>query len=621
MGGSSGGFGGGGGINNTTGGGINFRDQLTKKISVNGSYRYNLVTSNASSNSLRTSRFGASESDILKTSTVADSETSNQNHNTNLNVEYKINEYNYLQITPSFDMGKNESEGFTTLIQQQTLRAREDLITNSVSNSTSPTFGGNIMYNHRFKKTGRNFSFNLRLNSSDQSSGQNTKNLFQYYNSEMLPSVDSNSHRFTGTTNKQTNSNAQISYSEPLGKTGNLDFIYTYSIADYKQNLITDVYQNGVAIMNKELSNSYNYSLYTNRVSLSYRNARQQLYNYTIGMTTQPTMLKGYTIPNGVPLYRKRLNFFPTARFNYNFGQTRSLNINYDGNINEPAFNQIQPVKDISNPLRPLTGNPKLNSAFTQSINIGYNTTDIKSGFFFSTAITGSLINNQITNNTFRYDEDLIIKGDSTRRTIEETSYVNTNGSYSTNVYYSMGKPLFTKKYRLSLNGGLGYANSVSFANSVKNLSKNRSFSQNMRVQINPNQNVEFNPSIGYTATSVKYSVAGNNSFKATTWNYDLSGKIYFLKSFIVGLDLSKRLNKGYGSINANPFIIDTYLEKQFFNRSGTLRIQGFDLLNQNTVVAFSADPNATTSSQTNRLTRYFMAALSFKIQKFPTAK
>jgi hypothetical protein len=81
---------------------------------------------------------------------------------------------------------------------------------------------------------------------------------------------------------------------------------------------------------------------------------------------------------------------------------------------------------------------------------------------------------------------------------------------------------------------------------------------------------------------------------------------------------VSKNVNTGYASITANPLIINTYLEKQFFNRRGTFRIQGFDLLNEGTVVNVSQDANAISSSQTNRLTRYVMATFSFRIQKFP---
>jgi hypothetical protein len=141
---------------------------------------------------------------------------------------------------------------------------------------------------------------------------------------------------------------------------------------------------------------------------------------------------------------------------------------------------------------------------------------------------------------------------------------------------------------------------------------------QSVRLQINPNRNIEIYPTVGYRSTNVNYSLEGARDTRAYTLNYDLNGKIYFLKTFIVGFDVSKNVNQGYSSINANPLIVTTYLEKQFSKRRGAFRLQGYDLLNEGTVVAISQDANTITNSQTNRLTRYVMATLSFRLQKFP---
>jgi hypothetical protein len=70
--------------------------------------------------------------------------------------------------------------------------------------------------------------------------------------------------------------------------------------------------------------------------------------------------------------------------------------------------------------------------------------------------------------------------------------------------------------------------------------------------------------------------------------------------------------------INANSFIINTYLEKQFFEgKKGRLKLQAFDLLNQSTSLSFNAIGNSTTISQSNRLAHYFMLSFTFNISKF----
>jgi hypothetical protein len=87
----------------------------------------------------------------------------------------------------------------------------------------------------------------------------------------------------------------------------------------------------------------------------------------------------------------------------------------------------------------------------------------------------------------------------------------------------------------------------------------------------------------------------------------------------LLGSDLSKSFNNGYSSsLAVNPFIINTYLEKQFFkDKRASLRFQGFDLLNENTSVSRSVTGNVITDSQSNRLSRYFMLSFTMRLQKF----
>ena len=612
RGGGGGGFGNSGGITNITAGGINYRDNLSKKVAVNGSYRLMMRNNNAVSTSFGTSYFQA---DSVRFNTAANSKSGNSFHSANFNLEYAIDSLNYFRITPYFNLSNSDSDGTTNLIQEYSEGSREDQRTNQFSNSTSPSFGGNLIYNHRFRKLGRNFSFGINVNGSDNENEQDVIDDFTYYN----PNVDSTSHRLIETTSKRFNANANVTYSEPVGKLGRLDLGYNYSISDYENSRITNLYEDEIPVINDALSNIYDYSFTTNRFSLSYRYDRPKLYNFTVGVTAQPTLLKGISLTTGAPPTRREgFNFFPTARFDYNFGRSRSLSINYNGRSNEPSFNQIQPVRDVSNPLRPVVGNPELNSAFTQSVNIRYNTTDPSSGLFFNTGIFGNLTNDQITRDIVRYEEEILVEGQATKRTIQETRYLNADGYYSTNAFYSFGKPFKEKKYRLSLNGNIRYTNDVTFTDSQKNIGRDWTLSQNVRLQINPNQNVEIYPSVGYRRTFLNYTLTDNADTKASTWNYDLNGRLFFLKTFIVGFDISKNINQGYRSIQANPLIINAYLEKQFFNRRGTFRIQGFDLKNEGTVLGISQNANTISSSQTNRLTRYVMATFSFRIQKFP---
>jgi hypothetical protein len=95
--------------------------------------------------------------------------------------------------------------------------------------------------------------------------------------------------------------------------------------------------------------------------------------------------------------------------------------------------------------------------------------------------------------------------------------------------------------------------------------------------------------------------------------------RVYFLKTLLFGTDLSKTFNNGYSSsLAVNPFIINTYLEKQFLkDKSATLRFQAFDLLDENTSVSRQVSANTITDSRSNRLSRYFLLTFTMRLQKF----
>ena len=613
FGGGGGFFGNNGGISTTTAGGLNYRDAFGKKIAANGSYRFMVRNTDAIAYNLNR-RTLPSTGTIITTTRNSETNTGIVYHSANFNLEYALDSLNYFRITPFLNISGNDSEGISDQLLERTAASPQNQLTNSFNTSSTPSLGGNFIYNHRFRKLGRNFSIGLTLNDSDTEGDQDVNNVFGYY--EGNSRVTSDSTRNIETSSNRFTTNANITYSEPVGKFGRLDFGYNYSLADYENARITQVKIGQNFVRADNLSNVYDYSFITNRYSLNYRFERPSLYNFTLGLTGQPTLLQGKSELAAEPTRKRGFNLFPTARFAYYFARTKSLTINYNGRSQEPSFTQIQPVRDVSDPTRPIVGNPGLNSAFTQSVNLSYNYTKPATGLFFNTGIFGNFTNNQITRNELVFDEQIMVNNVPTTRTIVETGYLNADGYYTSNAYYSFGKPFLEKKYRVSLNGSFNYTNDVTYYNNQKNVGRNFGFGQNLRVQINPNPNVEIYPAVSYRHSILNYTLTEEDT-RVSTWGLDLNGRIFFLKTFIVGWDVSKNINQGYSN-SANPLIISTYLEKQFFNRRGTLRFQGFDLLNEGVVINRSNDANTYTDSRTNRLTRYFMATFSFRIQKFP---
>ncbi|MHB1176765.1 MAG: outer membrane beta-barrel protein, partial [Daejeonella sp.] len=312
------------------------------------------------------------------------------------------------------------------------------------------------------------------------------------------------------------------------------------------------------------------------------------------------------------PYRNKGFNLIPSARYSYNFSRTRAINANYFGRANEPTYIQLSPTPDVSNPQYPVYGNPDLNAEFTHILNFRYNNFNFASGDVLFFNVSGIYTENKIVSNILRSNDPAV-------GLVQETRYLNTDGYYTANVFYHYSKPFKEKKYVFSFNGSTNYINNISFTDNVKNTGKNWIFSQGLNMQVNPNKNLEFNPGLRYSFNTNTNDAITNNNTKVSSYSLNLNSRVYFLKTFLVGTDLSKTFNNGYSSsLAVNPFIINTYLEKQFLkDKSATLRLQGYDLLNENTSVSRQVTGNVITDSQSNRLSRYFMLSFTMRLQKF----
>src|SRR5690606_28899691 len=202
---------------------------------------------------------------------------------------------------------------------------------------------------------------------------------------------------------------------------------------------------------------------------------------------------------------------------------------------------------------------------------------------------------------------------------VQATTFLNTDGFFNTMGFYSYSKPFLDRKYVVSLNGSANFNNNISYINSEENIARNWVLSQGLSIRINPKEWLEVNPGLRYSYNTTKNSLNGRNNTNINTWSMNMDSRVYFIPTLVWGLDVSKLSNSGYAqSVDANPFIINTYLEKQFLQGNrGAIRLQAFDLLNEQVNISRTVTENSIIDSRSNRLARYFMLTLSYRFQKF----
>lgn len=600
---------GGNGITTASAIGLNYRNDFGKKLTTYGSYSYSKRDNSTQSTSFEQRSFR----DFVQFNTDNGQNNShNSNHRINLNLEYKPDTLNFIKFIPNIAFNSSNNANFD-LIRSSKPSVASFQNNNTQSHSTSPDFNAELLYNHRFHKRGRNFNADINIDRSSRNQSRDVNNHTNTKDSTGTLPMDlvQLQNQNIENNNQNTRTNFRANYMEPFSKVSFLELNYSYNnSATHSLRNTNDVDPlTGLPTINTYLSNNYKYNFVTNRVGLNFR-VIEKKYNYTIGLVAQPGLLKGESV--GKNIYTRNSSFYviPSARLVYNFTKSKSFTLNYGGSSNEPNFIQLQPVRDSSNLQNIVVGNPYLKTAFTNRLSLQYNQFDIASGNSLFTNISYNATQNQIvTNHTT-----------SRNSTAQEITFLNTNGFYNINGYYTFTKPFSDRKFTVSINGNANYNNNISYTNSLENIGRNWFLSQGARFRLDLEDIVDADLNATYSYNTTGYSIATTPSTNAKTLNFGLNGRNFFFKNWTLGYDLNKTINNGYSStIKVNPTILSTYIERRFLkNNLAALRLQGFDLFNQNTGITRNVTSNSIIDSRTNRLGRYYLLSFTYRIQRFP---
>lgn len=595
--------------------GFNYRDSWGKKITVYGSYSYSDNTVNTISTTI--------QNNISLTNPSTNNQASNQtddkiNHRFTFNMEWKPDTINYFKISPSFAYAgvHTTQTGSNTLVDTAVLQSDYNFTT--LSHSSAPVYGINVLYNHRFNSHGRNFSLNVGVGSTV--SNQYTNPVYNYLKGDPNAPLD----QFVTTDSRTDTVGTTLSYIEPIAKHSYIEFNYNYkhslTTADKTTDTLAD---NGDINQYALLSNNYRFTFVTNRFGLNYRFV-QKKYNYVLGFTAQPSVLEGSSPVSGATS-KSAFNFSPNAHFIYNFSRTQSLSANYSGSSAMPTYTELQPVTDFSNALYPVTGNPDLKPEYNNSFSLRYNKFNFESGNVFFSNFSFVQTDNKIVANTITYPSTYTV--DSKLAGTIATQYLNTSGYYSASAFYVFAKPWEKRKYNLFFIGNLSYNNNISYITSVnadtyafdteKNIAKTLVASQGIRFRVDITDIVDAEASTTYSVNSSKNSINQpgiQDNFRS--WALGLNGKNYFWKNWTYSYDYTKTLYYGYKGAT-NPNIFNTYVERRFLKGNmAALRLSAMDVFNQNTGYSSTQSGSYITQTNANRLGRYYLLTFTYRFQK-----
>ncbi|MEJ6982342.1 outer membrane beta-barrel protein [Pedobacter sp. P351] len=593
------------GITNSKGLNLNYRNEWNK-LSADGGYGFNNRDNSTTGTMYRQTIYSSFSRFDNQNNT---SKNQNNSHNFWGNIEYKFDTLNYIKLSPNFSFNNSTDQNFglTNTIQQTISSLRDN---RSTGNSLSANAGTNLFFNHKFLKAGRNFSIWSSIGYSKGESDADSQN--DYINTDSTGAVtEINQNQLTDNLNNSLRTVLNLSYTEPLSKTSFLELSYNHSRTNNSTSRDTREVDNlGQETINPALSNLYEYNFTTQRLGLNYKFISPK-YNYTLGMSAQPAFLEGLDLTRSITTNKKTFNWIPSARLVYYFSKQKALTANYYGRSNQPGFTQLQPLTDNSNLQNTIVGNPDLKPEFNHGMNLEYNQSDWNAGYTLFSTISFNQTNDKIVTT-----RDTIHDMSNIR---QRTSYINTDGFYNLRGNYTYVKPFNERKYTLTFNGGAYYNNYIAFANSQRNIGRNLVLEQGLKFRVDFKDIMDAEINTSYSINKTKYSLESSTDRQTNKIILGLSGRNYFFKDLTFGYDFSKNINQGFvNSGNPNPMILNLMAEYRFLKGNmGSLRLQGFDLFNENTGISRDVFDNEIVDRQTNRLARYFLLSFNLRLRKF----
>lgn len=591
-------------------GGINYSNEFSKNLRVSGSYFMSDVQRQNESISQRTNKPKPDSSSYVDNS--SSSISNNRNHNANMRIEYDIDSFHSLIVTPnfSFSSGDNYSQNRNT-----TLNNDRDTVNSGQSynwsTARSPNFSGNALFRKKFEKKGRTFSTNLTFgfNSSDKESINQSQTMYDIKGTRFIDTIDQKVLQ----SNSSRNLGVRMSYTEPLGNDRYLELNYgytnNYSSTDRKtfdKDKLSGVYDTP----DDSLTNAFDNTYSNHQTGLSVKTQRLK-YNYTVGVNLQFNSLNSENITKDSTIRQSTVNFAPLAHFNYNFSRNSRLRASYRGQTQQPSLEQLQPVPDNSNPLYIRLGNPDLKPSFSNNLNISFNNFDPVTMRSFFASVGGSMVLNQIVNATYLSSDG------------KQTSQpVNVNGSYNMNAYIVNGFPLSKNLDRpasLNTNTQVGYNRGVSFVNNQKNYTGNFNITQGVNFAYTHDELFDFTAGANVNYNSARFSIDKTSNYNYFDYVFNLDANVNLPLGFTIGSDVDYTINTGRGEgYNVQYTMLNGFISKSLFSKKqGLLKVQAFDLLKQNVSVSRTVQDNYVEDSQTMVLQQYFMVSFTYFLNRF----
>jgi hypothetical protein len=574
--------------------------------SVNGSYRYNRL---GMKNRGATLTQNILPDTLFYTNQYTNQRNLNQQHAFNGKWEWKPDSLTTLKLTTVLTHRETEFENETNAEALSEERAFVNTSSRINEGRTKKRDAdNNLSYKRNFRKTGRLLNASVRFRYTEDELDGYLRFQNRFYKNNVVDSIETADQQKLNDNNSST-LGAKLTYVEPLSTKWSLIFSYgfNHNNAESKRNTL-DRSPNG-KYENRNLLFSNNFDMEANGHSSSLItrfNSKKVKFGLGSGIAT--TKFNLVNLDSNRKYGFDFLNITPQANLNYQLQQNTNIHINYNGSTVQPNIEQLQPLRNNTDPLNIVIGNPNLEVGFRHSINIGYYSYKMLKQMGIWTSLNYSVTNNAISNNT--------IIGANGKRT---TQALNVNGNSNWNYWFEFNKGEGEKKliHTISMNANGGSYNN--FINNLSNRTKSVTFSfgYGLRYEVENKWSANLKPRIGLSRSTSSLNPQARTSF--LTYGGNAEGRITLPWKLELQSDIDLDWRQRISAFDANPNITYWKAElrkKVFKNKTGIISIVANDILNSYRGINRIINSNFITEERYQRVGQYFQLKLEWSFNK-----
>jgi hypothetical protein len=299
--------------------------------------------------------------------------------------------------------------------------------------------------------------------------------------------------------------------------------------------------------------------------------------------------------------------------------QGRNLQLTYRTNTDAPSVSQLQNVIDNRNPLFLRTGNPDLSQSYTHNLTARYNRTNLTTSTTWLILMSGSFVQDYITNASFIAIRDTVFRNVALSQGTQLSYPVNMDGYRNARTLLTYGTPVAFLKSNINVNTGMTYNRTPGMINDLKNIADNYTVSQGLVISSNMSEALDFTVSYSANYTVVRNSLkkqSDNNYFNQVT---SLRLNWVLRKRFVFTTNTNNTLYRGLSAeFDRSIWLWNAGVGyKLLKDQALELKLNAFDILNNNNSITRDISENYIEDRKTNVLTRYFMLTAIYSLRRF----